>query len=114
MYLLLACLTRPESRLEGYLELVPESLFSVAADVNRLKHQGFRRVRADSRLRLWLRRGQMILRARRSAAKTARPRLRGFGTGSSYAFKMSSQPLRYAGRWMKGEASCAFVARRFR
>src|SRR5262249_28921354 len=44
-----------------------------AADVSRLKHpQEFQRIRADSR-RLWLRRGEMILRARRSAVKTAPP-----------------------------------------
>jgi hypothetical protein len=30
----------------------------------------------------------------------------------SYAFKISSQPLRYAGRLMKGAASGALVARR--
>src|SRR5207248_1655789 len=30
-----------------------------------------------------------------------------------YAFKISSQPLRYTGRLMNGAASAAFVARRF-
>jgi len=34
------------------------------------------------------------------------------GQGSCYAFRMSSQPLRYTGRLMKGAASGAFVARR--